>query len=47
LAALRSVAVFRASVALSAAYLHARVTLEVKSSEKDDSSELFTGTLTG
>jgi hypothetical protein len=33
--------------ALSVAYLHARVTPEVKSPGKDVSSELFTGTFTG
>jgi hypothetical protein len=33
--------------ALSVAYLHARVTPEVKSPEKAVSSELFTATFTG
>ena len=47
LAALRSLAVLSHLPGLSVAYLHARVTPEVKSPGKDVSSELFTATFTG
>ena len=47
LAALRFLPSLSHLPALSASYLHARVTPEVKSPGKDVSSELFTGTFTG